>query len=321
MCSSTPRLIVIKMDSSSLHHLADVALSRGASSVVPDASERITSPRLRSCPLMPHIDTYFQLAVESPQPHNRAPAPTFQIQSHPASADTRHQSTLEQTFADFIEQISAVLSRFELGIHQLAQQQTSQSSHQSPPTTLALSECELRRNPYPIPQTSQDSGFDAVRFTLPATGQRTGANPNPSPLATTTSTPPLPPRKPEWDHENRDLQLKSANRPHYSESSGIRIRAFVEDAKNFLEMCGRSRARWARFIISWVGPNVAEKMRRSYFVADGVDYNAFREGLFIFFGRLDVQVSYRQQLRELVQSDPESVAEFASRTTDLSTRA
>ena len=86
-------------------------------------------------------------------------------------------------------------------------------------------------------------------------------------------------------------------------------------------MCGRPRDRWARFIISWLGPNEAEKVRRSYFVADGIDYSAFREGLFTLFGRLDFEDSYRQQLRVLVQSGAESVATFASRTTDLSTRA
>ena len=115
--------------------------------------------------------------------------------------------------------------------------------------------------------------------------------------------------------------LKSANRTHYTESSGIRIRAFVEDAENFLEMCGRPRDRWARFIISWLGPNAAEKVRCSHFVADYVDYSKFCEGLFSLFGRLDFEDSYRQQLRVLVQSGAESVAAFASRTTDLSTRA
>ena len=86
-------------------------------------------------------------------------------------------------------------------------------------------------------------------------------------------------------------------------------------------MCGHPRDRWARFIISWLGPNEAEKVRRFHFVADGVDYSKFREGLFTLFGRLDFEDSYRQQLRVLVQSGAESVAAFASRTTDLSTRA
>ena len=156
---------------------------------------------------------------------------------------------------------------------------------------------------------------------LPSIGQRTGANPNPSQLKTTTLTLPLPHRKPNWDHDDLDLLLRSANRTHYTESSGIRIRAFVEDAENFLEMCGRPRDRWARFIISWLNSNEAEKVRRSHFVADRIDYGTFREGLFTLFGRLDFEDSYRQKLRVLVQFGAESVAAFASRTTDFSTRA
>ena len=86
-------------------------------------------------------------------------------------------------------------------------------------------------------------------------------------------------------------------------------------------MCCRSRNRWARFILSWLGPNEAENIRRSHFAANNVDYNLFREGLFTLFGRLDFEDSYRQQLSVLVRSGAESVAAFASRTTDLSTRA
>ena len=62
-------------------------------------------------------------------------------------------------------------------------------------------------------------------------------------------------------------------------------------------------------------------MRRFHLVADGVDYGAFRVCLLTVFNRLDFENSYRQQLRVLVQSGVESVAAFASGTTDLSTRA
>ena len=152
------------MESRSLYHPADVALSRGA----------IPNHRV-------------ECALTSPTPSNRM--------------------------------FSALLARFGLTLTQLAPQQiqqpvqfqTLQASHQLPPpsspSTLALSECEPRQNPCSIHQISQESGVDGVRFTLPATGQRTGANPNPSPLATTTSTPTLPSRKPEWDHDDRDLLL------------------------------------------------------------------------------------------------------------------
>ena len=63
------------------------------------------------------------------------------------------------------------------------------------------------------------------------------------------------------------------------------------------------------------------KVRRSHFVADGVYYDAFREGLFTLFGRLNFEDSYRQQLLVLIQSGAEFVAVYASRTTDLSTRS
>ena len=52
-------------------------------------------------------------------------------------------------------------------------------------------------------------------------------------------------------------------------------------------MCGRPRDRWARFIISWLGPNETEKVQRSHFVADYVDYSKFHVGLLTFFSRLD----------------------------------
>ena len=210
-------------------------------------------------------------------------------------------------------------------VSQLPNLIVSQSANQSLPSSaqsiLTLSECERRRNPNLVSQTHKDSGVVGVRFTLPATGQRTGANPNSTPLATAASTPPLPPHKPEWDHDDRDLLLKSADRQRYTESSGIRIRAFVEDAVKFFEMCGRPRDRWARFVVSWLGFNEAEKVSRSYFVGDNVDYNNFREGLLTLFGRLDCEDAYRQQLRVLAQSGAEPVAAFASRITDLSTYA
>ena len=108
----------------------------------------------------------------------------------------------------------------------------------------------------------------------------------PLPLATSAAANmlPLPPStRPEWDPDDRDLLLKSANRPRFTESSGVRIRAFLEDAENFLDICGRPRDRWARFIISWLGANEAEKVRRSHCFGDDVDYTAFKNGLITMF--------------------------------------
>ena len=222
------------MESRSLYHLADVALSRGAlpnhrvesaltsptPSIFADSIERLPAPHLRHYPSMPHINTYFQRNAQSPPPLNRAPAPV-QSRTPLASPDTRRQPTVDEPPADLIEQISAVLSRFGLGVHQLDPQQRSQASHQSPPSsspsTLSLSECEPRRHPLLTTQTPQVSGADSVRFSLPATGQRTGASLNLPPLAATPSAITLPSQKSEWDRDDRDL-LKSANRTHYNES-------------------------------------------------------------------------------------------------------
>ena len=173
-----------------LHHLADVALSRGA----------VPNYRVKR-------------ALTSPTPSNRM--------------------------------FSVHIARFDLALIQLTpirlnsrQFHTPQSRQQSPPlsapSTSALSKREQRQNQCPIFQTSQDTCVVDVRYILPATGQRTGANPTSTPIATTASTPPLFPHKLEWDHEDRDLLVQSANRPHFTESSNISIRAFVEDAEEFL---------------------------------------------------------------------------------------
>ena len=146
----------------------------------------------------------------------------------------------------------------------------------------------------------------------------------PLPLATSAAANPLllpPSARPEWDPDDLDLLLKSTNRPQFTETSGVRIRAFLENAENFLQMCGRPRDRWARFIISWLGANEAEKVRRSHFFSDDVDYTDFMNGLITLFGRLEFEDSYRHQLRELAQSGSESIASYAARTTDLTTRA
>ena len=96
---------------------------------------------------------------------------------------------------------------------------------------------------------------------------------------------------------------------------------FLENAENFLDMCWRPRDCWARFIISWLIANKAEKVRRSHFVSDDVDYTAFNTGIITLFGRLEFEDSYRQQLREIAQTGSEFIASYAARTTDLTTRA
>ena len=57
------------------------------------------------------------------------------------------------------------------------------------------------------------------------------------------------------------------------------------------------------------------------FFSNDKDYTAFKTGLITLFGRLEFEHSYRQQLRELAQTGSESIASYAARTTDLTTRA
>ena len=96
-----------------------------------------------------------------------------------------------------------------------------------------------------------------------APGQRQA---QPPPPAGYEITYPPPPARPEWNPDDRDLLLRSANRFRFTEVSGVRIRAFLEDAENFLEMCGHPRDYWARIIISWLGANEPEKVRCLYFL-------------------------------------------------------
>ena len=165
-----------------------------------------------------------------------------------------------------------------------------------------------------------DTGAAGYCADAPAPDHRTGRRAAPPPPALFTPAPRLAP-PPAWDEKDRDLFLKSANRQRYTEASGIRIRAFVEETENFLEMCGRPRDRWSRFILFWLGTNEAEKVHRVHYVGDAVFNEQFCHGLYTLFGRLDFEDAYSQQLRVLAQSGSESVAAFASRTSDLSTRA
>ena len=152
-----------------------------------------------------------------------------------------------------------------------------------------------------------------------APGQRLAQPPPPAAQATTNLLPSS--SRPKWDAYDCDLLLKFASRPQFTEASGVRIRAFLENAENCLDMCKRPRDRWARFIISLLGVKEAEKVRRSHFCNDDVDYTAFKTGLITLFGRLEFEDSNCQQLRELANTGSESIALYAARTTDLTSRA
>ena len=232
---------------------------------------------------MPNVNSYFEQNAQSPPPHNKIPTPTPHTRSFLTSPNAQRQLQDEQLTANLIELMLALLDRFGFEVCLTNLRQHTQSSQWSSQSTLALSDCEPPRHPLPTTRTSEDFGADSVCDLLPAINQRIKASPNPSQLAATSLTPTLTFQKFEWDRDDRDLFLKSSNRAHYTESSGICICVFVEDAENCLKMCGRYRDRWARFIISWVCPNNAEKVRRFHFVANNVDHSAFRKIFSLYF--------------------------------------
>jgi hypothetical protein len=125
----------------------------------------------------------------------------------------------------------------------------------------------------------------------------------------------------DWDAADRETLLKAASRPRFIESSGVKIRSFLADAELFLTLCNRPRSRWAYFVLSWLGSEEAEKVRRSHVVDSVADYSKFRDGLTTIFGRFEFEGAFRAQLRSLRQPGAETVTAFAARTTDLCSRA
>ena len=124
-----------------------------------------------------------------------------------------------------------------------------------------------------------------------------------------------------WDATVRETLLKAALRQRFTEISGIKIRAFLADAKLFLTHCSRPRDRWGFFVPIWLGSEEADNVRRSH-VADTVALNEkFRDGLIALFGRFGFDGAYRASLRGFRQSGSESVAAYAARTTDLCSHA
>ena len=125
----------------------------------------------------------------------------------------------------------------------------------------------------------------------------------------------------EWDAADRETLLKASSRPRFLESSGVKIRSFLADAELFLTLCNRPRSRWAYFVLSWLGSEEAEKVRRSHIADSIADYEKFRDGITTIFGRFEFEGAFRAQLRSLRQSGAESVTAYAARTTDLCSRA
>ena len=114
-----------------------------------------------------------------------------------------------------------------------------------------------------------------------------------------------------WEPADRDTLLKDTSRQRFTETSGCKIRSFLADAELFFTLCNRPRDRWGFFILSWLGSEEAEKVRRSH-IADAVaDYCTFREGLVSLVGRFEFEGAYRATLRNLRQSGAESIAAYS----------
>ena len=77
------------------------------------------------------------------------------------------------------------------------------------------------------------------------------------PQLSTTAHPPL--SLYDWDPPDRETVLKTASRPRFTESSGMKIRAFLDDVELFLRLCGRPRERWGLFVLQWLGIDEATR--------------------------------------------------------------
>ena len=94
--------------------------------------------------------------------------------------------------------------------------------------------------------------------------------------------PPVPPPRPQlpfsmvaaastdWDAADRDTVLPASSRPLFIKAYDMKSRAFVDDSDLFLQLCGRPRASWGLFVMSWLGFAESDKVRRSH-IADNIN--------------------------------------------------
>ena len=121
----------------------------------------------------------------------------------------------------------------------------------------------------------------------------------PSMLPYTSQSYPISVTGISWDATDRETLLKAASRQRFTETSGIKIRAFLADAELLLTLCSCPRDRWDFFVLAWLGSEKADKVRRSH-VADTVALiEKFRDGLIALFERFEFEGAYRATLRGL----------------------
>ena len=125
----------------------------------------------------------------------------------------------------------------------------------------------------------------------------------------------------EWSAADRETLLKAKFLLRFSKSSGQKIRAFLNDVEFLLTLCNRPRERCGYFVLSWLGSEEADKVRRAHFADSLWDYDRFRKNLIGLFDKYEFKVAFRVQCRNLKQSAAESIAAFAARTIHLCSRA
>ena len=63
-----------------------------------------------------------------------------------------------------------------------------------------------------------------------------------------------------WDATNRETLLKAASRQRITQTSGIKISAFIADAELFLTLCSRPRDRWGFVVLVLLGSEEHENI-------------------------------------------------------------
>ena len=99
------------------------------------------------------------------------------------------------------------------------------------------------------------------------------------------------------------------------------IRKFVTDLELYLRMSACPVHHLGYFLITSLGAETAEKVRRSHFADLIADYATFKSGVNALFGKFKCKESLREQLRTHAQSGAKSIAAYAARTTDVCSKA
>ena len=120
-----------------------------------------------------------------------------------------------------------------------------------------------------------------------------------------------------WEEADLDNMLKAGDQTQFTEDFGLNIRAFLANAELFLTLCCRPRDRWGYFVLTWLCPEEAEKVRCSQIANKVANDAAFCEGLVTLFGRSKFKDQFREKLRMLHQAGAESVSAYAARKSKL----